>query len=191
MTECDMKKWPNADYTFKDCNAFGTETALGGMGMGKLRRTLCEEALACVRETRCADPMVRVDADGVQDNPDATNCLCGMPYAACLTAKSISDLKGPCRDKLADAAETNDLQTIHERLNDPEFPLGVADRRVMCSQNLCADECYAPCATSADGASCAGVLIMLPDGTKPKPGAEGTCSKMSCVDYSSVRYNGG
>lgn len=178
--QCKATKWPESEQVFKACSDFGAETAKDGMGMGMPKSALCESLQTCVRKTSCAAPRTPL-ADGTVPTPEYWGCLCGdMPVNECFLLLKVSDFKGPCRDQIADAAETTNAMTLLERMVNPEFAVGAVTTRTQCHLRLCSDECYASCKGKADGALCAGQEPLPPDAAQT--GKQGTCQAQSCQD---------
>lgn len=179
--QCKASKWPESEQVFKACSDFGTEAAKDGMGVGKTRTALCESLQTCVRKTSCAAPRAPL-ADGSVPTPEYWGCLCGdLPINECFLVQKVSDFKGPCRDQIADAAETANAMTLIERMVNPEFAVGAAITRTQCGLRLCGDECYAPCKGKADGALCAGQEPLPPESAMPNS-KQGMCQAQSCQD---------
>ncbi|MEY4508680.1 MAG: hypothetical protein RLZZ450_802 [Pseudomonadota bacterium] len=201
---CKQESWPMAeeDLLLRECSDFGTETATNGLKAGTLKSKLCEDVHQCFQKTRCAAPgKVQQSADGgvVVPNPTWTACLSGdLPYFESFSIRKVSDFKGPCRNELLDAAETEDVMTFFGRVEDVGFAIGVATKRTVCELRVCADECYAPCKGQADGTLCTGDGNAIPpDPSNPKEPKvvasekkQGTCQMQSCQDLVSPHYRG-
>jgi hypothetical protein len=92
-------------------------------GMNKLRADACQELLNCIHTSNCV-----VDASGAR-NPAA--CFCGSSTTTPdLISKCNSDptypKTGSCQTLIQNASESNVLQDVFDRYQNPAYPLGAA-----------------------------------------------------------------
>jgi hypothetical protein len=130
-----------------DCfEAMGTAAA--GPKAGAAKKQLCQDALACVNRTKCAELM-----NGMPDYP---TCLCGSGVT--LDECVMNGAQGMCKAELAAAAETSMPLDISTRLGDPTYAAGLAIRSAQCAQRYCPKSCGL-CATG--DTACADMMMTM------------------------------
>ena len=128
---CEMTQCPDALALCE--NAEGT--AASGTGMGRPRRDLCLDVMACIRRTQCAR-----DTDGEPGNEDAQRCYCGTASDfACLAGTGAN---GPCKPEIEAAAESQSSEDVGIRFtlnvsHEMEFPIAFATSLQVCDAMSC------------------------------------------------------
>jgi hypothetical protein len=175
----------DADFS-KLCDSFGSAIAAVGGGTGKLKKTLCENYLACARRTGCANGLF-----STTNNNETAACFCGtLSVSECQELKT-SDLPGPCAIQAAEAFEvsgTSSAQELAARAINPQYAGGMATQTLRCDLHICADECYNPCKDKQDGALCGAKSCESLD-TCPVEERQ-LCSAKSCSNYSQGEEGG-
>jgi hypothetical protein len=122
-----QERWPVCVTRRDDCvQAMGT--AMAGPKAGAMKSQLCQDTLACLYTSNCADAMA-----------DKLECLCGK--GVMLDACVMSGAMGPCKTELAAAAETTMPLDISTRLSDPTYAAGLAVRTLQCAERYCSKSC--------------------------------------------------
>ena len=120
-----------------------TGTIKQGNAQGELKKDVCLEILACIRNTNCAD--IANPALGGQP------CYCGKyAYEDCI--KGMAD--GPCKTEFEDGAESVKSAEVAERINDPLWAVGAAvSMAVICDGMACSSACLGTPGTGGAGGS--------------------------------------
>jgi len=105
---------------------------LTGMIGSQTKGEVCQEVVACVRESKCAA------ASGTYN---AVDCYCGTgaDFDACATGAVPAT--GACKDVIAKGAETTVVADIGARFVDPEYSVGAAFQLLQCDSRICPDVC--------------------------------------------------
>jgi hypothetical protein len=169
-----------ADFS-KLCETFGEAKATVGGGTGKLKKTLCENYLACARRTGCAN-----GSFGTSPGNEDYACFCGtLGVSECQELKA-SELTGPCAIQAAEAYEvsgTSSAMNLTARmLYAAEYAGAAATWMLRCDLHICADECYDPCKDKQDGARCGSSSCGESCGPEVVPQPQ-LCNAKSCSNY--------